>query len=62
MTRSGQFITVKMQFIFEILLCGFFYLTGYMLTPIFSFGFLKPESINWKIGKQWHFGTITHIV
>jgi len=62
-TQSGHFLLVDlgMDIIAELLILGFFYITGSLLTTVLSIGKIKPELVNWKIRKNWDFGTITHI-
>ena len=51
-----------MDILLELLIYGFFYLTGFVLTYVLSLGALKPEVVNWMIRKDWEFGTFIHIV
>ena len=50
-----------MDVIAELLILGVFYITGSLLITVLTVGKIKPEIVNWKIRKNWDFGTITHI-
>ena len=50
-----------MDVIAELLILGVLYIAGSLLITVLTIGKIKPEIVNWKVRKNWDFGTISDI-